>query len=217
MFIINERKDIKNEEIINLYKKVYPSTIGHMTDFGFIKGLNPTKRNFHFAGPAVTIRIPHMDSVVVHKATEIVEEGDVVLISMSGDVERACVGEIVAYAYEKKRVGAIIIDGCITDIRAIRSLSTPIFSRGVSPLTTRSLGIEGAINVPISISGVVINPGDIVVGDDDGIFVVPEEYAEEYAIKALRKQEGELAIKQRLDNGENLCQINGNSRFFEGV
>ena len=90
----------------------------------------------------------------------------------------------------------------------------PVFCRSVSPLTTRRIGIEGAINIPVSICGVVVNPGDLVVGDDDGIFVVSPELAEEYREKAIAKQNGEPALKKRIDNGERLSDINGCNKYF---
>lgn len=215
MFICKNRVEGVTEDLRSLYNDVCPSTIGHMTDFGFLKGLTPLFEDFHFVGNAVTVQLPDMDSIAIHKATEIAREGDVVLVTTSGNVERACLGELVAYAFMKKKVAAIIIDGAITDVRALRKMGIPIFSKGVSPLTTRSVGIEGAVNVPISISGVVINPGDLVVGDDDGVFVVSPEEAEFYGEKAIAKQNGEPLTKERLDNGEELSKINGNYKYFE--
>lgn len=215
MFICKPRVPGVSAELIELYKTVCPSTIGHMTDLGFLKGLKPLLQDFHFVGNAVTVQLPHMDAVAVHKAIDLLEVGDVLLVDMSGDTERACLGEIVMYAAVAKKVAAVIVDGCITDVRAIRKMGTPVFSRGVSPLTTRSLGIEGAINVPISICGVVVKPGDLVVGDDDGVFVINPAYAAEYAHRALEKQQGEAATLQKISQGASLANINGNARFFE--
>lgn len=215
MFIYNKNVKRIDAGLKAMYKKVNPSTIGHMTDFGFLTGLQPLLDDFHFVGTAITVQLPSMDSIAIHKATEIVKEGDVVLVSTSGDYNRACLGELVAYAFKCKKVAALIIDGCITDIRSVRKMGIPIFSRGVSPLTTRSIGIEGAINVPISISNVVIQPGDLVVGDDDGVFVVSPENARYFGEMAIAKQDKEPGIKARLDAGEQLPDINGNSKYFK--
>lgn len=215
MFVCNESVRKIPQEILEMYKEVCPSTIGHMTDFGFLKGLRPLQQDFHFAGPAVTVKIPHMDGVAIHKSIDMVQEGDVVVIDTSGDYERAPVGEIVAYAYQHKKAAAVIIDGCATDVRAVRKMNMPVFCRGISPLTTRRLGIEGAVNVPVCVCGVVVNPGDLVVGDDDGVFVVSPELAEEYGKKAIAKQNGEPALKARIDKGESLPEINGSAGFFK--
>lgn len=91
----------------------------------------------------------------------------------------------------------------------------PVFCRSVSPLTTRRIGIEGAINIPVSICGVVVNPGDLVVGDDDGIFVVSPELAEEYGEKAIAKQNGEPALKNALITGNDFLILMGVINILE--
>mgnify|MGYP003586289953 CR=1 FL=1 len=215
MFICKPRVQGVSPELLALYQSVCPSTIGHMTDFGFLKGLKPLLQDFHFVGNAVTVQLPHMDAVAIHKSLDLIQPGDVLLVDMSGDVERACVGEIVMHAAVTKKVAAVIVDGCITDVRAIRKMGVPVFSKGVSPITTRSIGIEGSINVPISICGVVVKPGDLVVGDDDGVFVIDPLHAVEYGKRALEKQAGEAATLEKISSGLNLSSINGNARFFE--
>lgn len=215
MFICNKRIQGPSPELLKLYEEVCPSTIGHMTDFGFLKGLKPLLQDFHFVGNAVTVKLPHMDAVAIHYAVKIAQPGDVLLIDMSGDYERACLGEIVAYAAKAKKIAAVIVDGCITDVKALRKLGLPVFSRGVSPITTRSIGIEGAINVPVTIAGVAVKPGDLVVGDDDGVFVIDPAEAEHFAQMAIKKQNGEPATKAKIDAGMELADINGNAKYFE--
>jgi 4-hydroxy-4-methyl-2-oxoglutarate aldolase len=215
MFICNPRVEGVSKELRAMFNEVCPSTVGHMTDFGFLKGLTPLLQDFHFVGNAITVQLPHVDAVAMHYAVKIAKAGDVILVDMSGDTERACLGEIVAYAAKIKKVAAVIIDGCITDLRALRKMNLPVFSRGVSPVTTRSLGIEGAINVTVSICGVSVKPGDLVVGDDDGVFVIDPANAEDFGRRAIQKQNGEPATKEKIDSGMELADINGNSKYFE--
>lgn len=215
MFICNDRVQGVTEELLDLYKEVCPSTIGHMTDFGFLTGLTPLLEDFHFVGNAVTVQLPHMDAVAIHKAVDIVEEGDVLVVNMSGDYERACMGELVTYAYKHKKIAGAVIDGCITDVKAIREMNIPIFHKGISALTTRSIGIEGAINVPVAICNMVVKPGDLVVGDDDGVFAIDPKYAKEYGERAIQKQNSEPAVKMKIEQGLSLPQINGNAKWFE--
>ena len=215
MFVCNPRVDGVSEELRAMYDEVCPSTVGHMTDFGFLKGLMPLLQDFHFVGNAITVQLPHLDAVAMHYAVKMAKEGDVILVDMSGDHERACLGEIVAYAAKAKKVTAVIVDGCITDVRALRKLGLPVFSCGVSPITTRSIGLEGAINVPVSICGVCVRPGDLVVGDDDGVFVIDPAHAEDFGKRAIQKQNGEPATKAKIDSGMELADINGNAKYFE--
>jgi len=215
MFICNPRVQGVTTELLELFKDVCPSTIGHMTDIGFIKHLTPLLENFHFVGNAVTVQLPHADGVGIHKAVDVVEEGDVLCVNTCGEYDRACMGEIVAYAYKEKRVAAVIIDGPITDVKAVRKMGMPVFSRGISPLTTRRIGYEALINVPVAIDGVVVKPGDLVVGDDDGILVLDPKMAKEFGDRAIAKQNGEPALKEKIHQGASLPQLNGAVKFFE--
>lgn len=215
MFICNARVEGVTKELKAMFEEVCPSTIGHMTDFGFLKGLSPLQQDFHFVGNAITVQLPHVDSVAMHYAVKVAKEGDVILVDMSGDYDRACFGEVVAYAANAKKVAAVIVDGSVTDVRGLRKIGLPVFSRGVSPITTRSLGIEGAINVPVNICGVCVKPGDLVVGDDDGVFVIDPANAEDFAKRAIIKQNGEPVTKAKIDSGMELADINGNAKYFE--
>jgi len=215
MFIVNPRVAGVSAELLATYQQVCPSTIGHMTDFGFIKGLQPLARPVHFVGNAVTVRIPHLDSSAVHKVMDIVQPGDIVCIDMSGDIDRACWGEMVSYMARAKGVAGAVIDGCITDFRALNQIGVPIYARGVSPLTTRILGVEGAINVPISVNGVAIHPGDLIVADDDGVFVINPQTALLYGDKAISVQQGEIETKRKIDAGASLAELSGAANYFK--
>jgi 4-hydroxy-4-methyl-2-oxoglutarate aldolase len=214
VFTVNPRIQGVAPELLELYKTVCPSTIGHMTDFGFLKGLQPIFRPIHFVGNAVTVRIPHMDSTAVHKVLDIVEPGDIVVVDMSGDIERSCWGEMVTYAAKVKKVAGVVVAGCVNDFSALIDLKLPIFSLGVSPITTRILGLEGEINTPVSVCGVTINPGDLIVADDDGVFAVSPDKAWEYGKSANLKQAGEPDMKRKLEAGQSLAGIGKAGKYF---
>lgn len=214
MFILNKRVEGVSQDLKDLFEKVSPSTIGHMTDFGFIKDLQPIFRPIKFVGNAVTVRIPHLDSTAVHKVFDIVMPGDVVCVDMSGDTDRSCWGEMVSYMARARGVAGAVIDGKMTDFRALQEIHVPIFGRGISPLTTRILGIEGAINVPISVAGVAIHPGDLVVADDDGVFIIDPITAKELGMRAISAQNDEIETKKKIDKGISLASISGAEKFF---
>lgn len=214
MFIVNERVQNVTQELVDLYQQVGTSTVGHMTDFGFITDLQPLFRPIRFVGNAVTVRIPHLDSTAVHKSLDIVQPGDVLVIETAGDDKRSCFGEIVAYAAKLKKIAGVVLSGRVTDYQALIELQLPIYSSGVSPLTTRILGLEGQINVPVSIDGVTINPGDLVLADDDGVLVVDPAFAREYAERAIEKQNGEPEKKRQLDAGKSLASLGKAGTFF---
>ncbi|AJY75393.1 hypothetical protein VN24_13480 [Paenibacillus beijingensis] len=214
MFRMNPRVQGVNEELIELYDQVMPSTIGHMTDFGFLKGLRPLVTPIRIVGNAVTVKIPHMDSSAVHQALSIVQAGDVLAIDMSGDEERSCWGGVLSYIAKQKRLSGVIVGGCVNDVAEILELKLPVFSLGTSPLTTRIVGIEGEINTVISICGTSIHPGDLIVADDDGVFVVSPSDAEHYGREAIRIQQAEVELKRKLDSGISIASISGAENYF---
>ncbi|RNB79152.1 RraA family protein [Brevibacillus nitrificans] len=215
MFCINSRVQGVTPELFSMYNEVMSSTIGHMTDFGFLKGLQPLFRPIRFVGNAVTVRIPHMDSSAVHKALDIVEPGDVLVIDMSGDTERSCWGGICSYIAKTKKAAGVIVAGCVNDVQEIIDLQLPVFSLGASPLTTRILGIEGEINTTISVCGVAVHPGDLIIADSDGVFVANPKDAMGYGVKAVEIQDGEAELKRKLDAGISLASISGADKWFE--
>lgn len=190
--------------------RVEPATIGHHLHFGFmdarIKSLLP---NVKVVGTAFTVKTTANDSIMVHKAVSLADEGDVLVIDRNGDTRHACVGEIVAYAASVKKIAAIIIDGAATDVQAIRQIGLPVFAAGLSPLTTKLIGKSGEINTAVHCGGVVVNPGDLIIADDNGVLVLPQDpsFIEQVLEKAEASEANEPKIKERLRNGEDLASI----------
>jgi len=211
MITTNPRVQKVNQEIIEVYSQVVTSTIGHMTDFGFIKDLSPIFRPIHFLGNAITVKLPCMDSTALHLALSMVEQGDVIVVDMSGDIHRACWGGGVSYAAKVKKVAGAVIGGSICDVQEILQYKVPVFSAGISPLTTRIMGNEGEINTTISISGVTVNPGDLIVADDDGIFVIDPDDPRilEIGKRAIFLQNSEVELRENLDKGIDLAVLSG--------
>jgi len=168
-------------QLMERFTRVTAATLGHTTDFGFPRGLKPVGPSGRFAGPALTVKIPHLDSTAVHRAMSLVQPGDVVVIDQSGDDYRSSFGGTLAAIAADAGAVAAVSNGSTNDATEIRELGFPVFSRGLTALTTRILMLEGQINVPVSVGGVVVMPGDIVFGDDDGIAVVPAAQAQEVA------------------------------------
>ena len=215
MFILNPRPPDPDSKLIEALKSVSPSTLGHMTDFGFMRGLATLTRPVKMVGPAVTVRIPHLDSTAVHYVMDVVKPGDVVVVDQSGDEDRACWGGGVSYAAVKRGVAGAVVQGAITDVGEILELRFPIFYRGISALTTRILGLEGAVNVPVTVGGVTVRPGDLIFADENGVAVLIQEDAERYAPILAEKEAAEPGTKRRLDAGESLAAISGAKALFE--
>lgn len=197
MFRIQPRIQGVTKELLKLYQRISASTIGHFTDFGCMQGAQPLFRPIRMLGNAVTVRLPHLDSTAIRHALELAQAGDVLVVDMSGDDARACWGEFRAYVAMKKELAGVIVSGCVTDVSVLNQLRFPVYSKGISALTTRTLELEGEVNTPISLFGVSVHPGDLILADDDGVFVLKPEEAWELGEKAAEKQRREeLARKQ---------------------
>jgi 4-hydroxy-4-methyl-2-oxoglutarate aldolase len=200
-------------EMKERFSKIETATIGHYLHFGFmspaVKPVNPHATKM--VGHAFTVKTAVDDSIMVHKAVSMASEGDVIVIDRSGDTKHACVGEMVAYAAKLRKIAGIIIDGPATDISAITKIGIPVFSTGVSPITTKLLGNSGEINTSITCGGVAINPGDLIVADESGVVVLPpgEVDYEDILQKVEEDEADEVKLKALLDKGESLAHIAG--------
>ena len=188
MFHVLPRQENITPQQRQRFEDIATSTLGHFTDIGAIATLLPLKRPVRLLGTALTVRIPHVDGSIIREALIMARPGDVLVIDVGSDVPRACWGEFRAYAALQKSLAGVVTNGPVTDWAYLSQLPLPTFARGTSPLTTRALSLEGEINTPVTIEGCVITPGDLVIGDDDGLFVVPPHRAEALASAAEEKQ-----------------------------
>lgn len=209
--MIKER--VVNEERIEKYgerlRNVEPATIGHYLDYGFMDpSIQSRLQNVSVLGSAFTVKTNINDSTMVHKAVSMAEKGDVIIIDRTGDQKHAPVGEMVVYAAKQRGVAGIIIDGPCTDIQAIREIGLPVYSTGLSPITTKLLGLGGEINTTIQCGGVVVKPGDLILGDDNGILVIDEAVDLDYILAQAEGSELEEPImKEKIDAGIGLSEL----------
>jgi RraA family protein len=148
-------------------------------------------------GTAFTVKTPSDDNLFVHMALDLALPGDVIVVETQGGHGSAIIGEIMTSYAIKRNLAGFIIDGLIRDVDAISQLNFPVYASGASPLGPHKDG-PGKINIPISCGGVVINPGDILVGDEDGVVVISPREAEEVLEKTLLTMEEERIILQAI-------------------
>jgi RraA family protein len=150
-------------------------------------GLRPFHRGGVMAGTALTVRTAVGDNLAIHHALELIRPGDVVVVDGGGDISRALIGEIMLTIAISRKAAGIVIDGAIRDAGALSKSDFPCFARAAIHRGPYKNG-PGEINVPVSVGGLVVAPGDIVVGDEDGIVAFPQSIAAEL-LQAVRKQE----------------------------
>ena len=184
--------------LLDLYQDIDASTIGHLTDEGFVRGLQPLSRPIRILGNALTVRIPDRDGSVIRQALLMSQPHDVLVIEMAGDDQRACWGELRTLAALVKKLSGVVISGGVTDVRAVTALGFPVFSKSISALTTRTLNLGGELNIPVTVGGVCVQPGDLVVGDDDGLFILNPQQAVELGRLANDKQQQEQQQRDKL-------------------
>lgn len=164
--------------------------------------LRPMHRQGVLAGPALTVKARPGDNLMLHYALDIAEPGDVIVVDAGGDLSNALIGEMmVAYAI-KRGVAGIVINGAIRDAANIGAGEFPLFAAGVSHRGPYKDG-PGEINVPIAIDGMVIEPGDLVIGDDDGLLCVPYDHVVEVYDRAAAKHAAEEKQMQQIAEGKN--------------
>jgi regulator of RNase E activity RraA len=216
MFIVNEMPAQIDAGLVELLERVEVATIGHVLHSGFVDpALRAVLPNKRVAGTAVTLRIPNADSALLHYLTAHVRPGDIVLIDRCGDTRHACWGGVITNAMKLAGVKAGVVDGPATDFSEIAKVDMPMWCRGPSPITTKILGLEGAMNVPVSVGGQVVNPGDAVLCDESGVVVLAPAEARAIAERAIKMQEDEIVLLERLRNGEKLPDISGATALVE--
>jgi 4-hydroxy-4-methyl-2-oxoglutarate aldolase len=183
----------------------YP-TIGHFLEDGFV---DPAIRSLldgvKVAGPAVTVRIAGNDAFAMNRALLALYPGAVLVVDMSGDHRHAPVGAVTAAAASAQGAAAVVVDGVATDLLELRQTGLPVFARGTSCLTTKRLHDAGsAVNVPVTCGGVLVNPGDWVLADDNGVIFLSREAADAVLEKALASDAAEPALLARIASGEPL-------------
>ncbi|CAL9642462.1 4-carboxy-4-hydroxy-2-oxoadipate aldolase [Streptomyces sp. enrichment culture] len=149
------------------------------------------------AGPAYTVLTRPGDNLYIHKALAEIKPGQILVVSGGGDTDRALIGELVAGKAVAKGCAGLVIDGAVRDVAVIRALGIPVFARAVTPAGPYKDG-PGELDVPVAIADVVVRPGDYVLGDDDGVAVVPLERAEAVVAGAEDKQRQEDAKRSEI-------------------
>jgi regulator of RNase E activity RraA len=152
--------------------------------------LRPRHAGGGMAGPALTVKAPPGDNLMFHKAISLAEPGDVIVIDAGGDLTNALMGEMMLMQITKRGVAGVVINGAIRDAGYIREQKLPVFSAGITHRGPYKNG-PGEINVPVAIDGMVIEAGDLVLGDEDGVLCVPLDQVEAVFKAATAKYEAE--------------------------
>jgi 4-hydroxy-4-methyl-2-oxoglutarate aldolase len=163
--------------------------------------LKPLSQGWKIIGPALTVSLPVGDSLLTSLAIEIAQEGDVIVVDAKGVPENAVWGDMKSFAARAKGIGGIVIDGAVRDPDGIREVGVPVFAKYVT-CRASSKNNGGEICTPISCAGAVVNPGDIIVGDEGGVVVIPQSKLDEVLAKAEAKLASEEKTRRDILEGQ---------------
>lgn len=149
-------------------------------------------------GPAFTVKVPYGDNLMLHKAADMAQPGDIIVIQCEESLNRAILGSMLINYLRVRKIGGLIVDGAIRDSEEIAAMNDfPVYARCTSPNGPFKDG-PGEINTTVTLGGMIVNPGDLICGDADGIVVVPRSDADSVADAALAVVNREKAMLQKI-------------------
>lgn len=184
------RKSISrpSSEVIDKYRKFETTDVSDLLNRLYACGADIQNLVNHesIVGPALTVKVYPGDNLMVHKALDLIKPGDIIVVDASGTRNNAVVGDLVASKAKHRGAAGFIIDGLVRDIDELKNVGLPMFARGVCPIGPLHRG-PGEVNYSVNCGGVVVNPGDIVSADMNGVVIVRQEFAEDLLKRLIEK------------------------------
>lgn len=202
-FRILDRERTVSQDIVERFSVIPVANVSDVMNRVSAGGarLRPMHTAGRMAGVALTVRTRPGDNLMTHVAINRAQPGDVIVVEAGGELSNSIMGEMMLEAARQKEIAGIVIDGAIRDLAAFRVSKLPVFAAGVTHRGPYKSG-PGEINVPIGIDGMVIEPGDLIVGDDDGVLCVPMRDVDEVLVKAEAQLAHEIRFAETLARGE---------------
>jgi 4-hydroxy-4-methyl-2-oxoglutarate aldolase len=204
------------KEIIDKFKNIGTATVHEASGRkGYIDcSIKPSAKDVRICGPAFTVQCHPKDNLMLHKALERALPGDIIVASTGGYYEAGYWGGLMATSAMGRKLGGLAIDGCIRDSEEIIKMGFPVFCRGFCILGTSKTGL-GLVNHPTLFGGCMVNPGDLILGDDDGMVVVARNECEAVLAKSIERVEAEKKKSVQLAAGVSSVEFNKLGKNFE--
>jgi len=207
-----------SKEVIEKFRSISVATVYEASGRkGFIDPkIKPIIKGIKLCGPAFTVQTAPGDNIMLHKALEKSQEGDVIVATVGGEYDYGYWGDLMSVQAKAKKLGGLAIDGCIRDSEEIVEMGFPIFSRGLAIRGTVKASL-GLINYPVNFGGTVVNPGDLILGDDDGMVVVRFQDCKEILAKSQERIQKEKIKAKALISGITSIKYNKLDKVFESL
>lgn len=170
--------------------------------------IKPVTPGLRICGPAVTVHSPGGDNLWLHTALYVAQPGDVLVVHVSGGYDHGYWGEIMSTAAQARGLGGLVIDGCVRDGERLGAIGLPVFARGLSIRGTgKDRRAIGWINAPLLFDDVTVQPGDLIVGDGDGVVAIPRARAAAVVEASRQREAKEAEVMRRLRGGERTLEL----------
>ena len=218
MIHVKTKIERPSKELIDRFRGIGTATVheAYGRKGAVDSAIKPMRSGVRVCGPAFTVQCHPGDNLMLHKALERAQPGDVLVTTVEGYYEAGYWGALMATSAVARGLGGLAIDGCVRDSAEIIKMGFPIFCRGFCIKGTTKT-VLGWINHPILFGGILVHPGDLILGDDDGMVVVRREECGTVLENSIQRIEAEKKKEQKLKSGTSSVELNKLEKVFEAL